>query len=184
MIPENFFLAKSHYALRLLMHPDMEPIRNWRNSQIDVLRQSSHLTQEEQEIYWQKVVLPSYQKNQPEQFLVAFLELGKLIGYGGITHIDWEKGVGEVSFLLCPDEIGTPENYRMKFGSFLELIKTTAFDKLKLVRLFTETYDIRPDHISELEANGFRLENRLKNAVEINGRKVDVLIHGLNTDER
>ncbi|CCB91421.1 putative uncharacterized protein [Waddlia chondrophila 2032/99] len=178
------FENNQDYSLRLLLHQDMEPIRRWRNSQIDILRQSSHLSHQEQEAYWKEVVAPSYQMNHPDQLLVAFLEGSQLIGYGGITHIDWERKEGEVSFLLNPEEIESSKNYRKKFGIFLELIKTAAFDKLNLIRLFTETYDIRPDHISELEARGFQLKKRLTDAIEVRGRKVDALIHEYIADER
>ena len=181
---KDFSQVNGQYSLRPLKFEDMEPIRRWRNAQLDVLRQQKPLSREQQEAYWQNTVAPSYSQSKVEQLLLAFIEAEELIGYGGVTHIDWVEGCGEVSFLLNPKLVANPQEYRKKFGVFLEMIKTVAFDKLGLKRLYTETYDIRPDHISELELRGFRLEKRLSEAVEIQGRLVDSLIHGCKTDER
>jgi hypothetical protein len=44
--------------------------------------------------------------------------------------------------------------------------------------LFTETYDIRPLHISIIESAGFLREGVMHHHVRIDGHPVDSLIHG------
>lgn len=177
-------LSKGAYTVRPLQKDDMEPIRVWRNAQMDILRQERQLSEKDQEIYWKEVLRPSFEQQQPQQVLFAFLEHDDLIGYGGVTHLDWKSKLGEVSFLLNPVYTKNDQKYRVLFKHFLALIKTAAFDKLGLVRLFTETYDIRPSHIAELESSGFNLEKRIENAVEIENKQVDSLIHGCEANER
>ena len=61
---------------------------------------------------------------------------------------------------------------------FIRLIKKVLFEDLNFNRIFTETYDIRPHHISILEKNGFQLEGRMREHIQINNKFVDSLIHG------
>jgi RimJ/RimL family protein N-acetyltransferase len=174
---------EGEYHLRPLDLQDMEPVRQWRNEQIDILRQQAPLTKEEQVGYWNTVIIPSFSQSRPEQLLFAYLKEEDLIGYGGITHIDWDKREGELSFLLDPAYTTDPSSYRSRFGTFLQLIKRIAFEQIKLSRVFTETYDVRPDHVAELESKGFLFERRLDQHVELHGRLVDSLIHGCISNE-
>lgn len=177
-------LSRGNYSLRPINKEDMESIRVWRNAQMKVLRQDTPLSVSDQERYWTETLLPSFDDLEPSQVLFGFLEDDRLIGYGGITHIDWRKKAGEVSFLLDPVFQNDEDAYRSRFREFLSLIKTAAFDNLGLFRLFTETYDIRPGHIAELETSGFIFEKRNKDSVEIGNKKVDSLIHGCEAHER
>lgn len=72
-----------------------------------------------------------------------------------------------------------PDAYREAFNVFLDMMKEFAFQAVKLNRIYTETYDIRPDHIGILENNGFVLERRMREQVKIQGKFVDSLIHGI-----
>lgn len=166
------------FSLRPLIQEDLEPIRQWRNEQISVLRQTRPLTKEDQANYWNHVLVPSFTHSHPDQILFAFLKGKKLIGYGGITHIDWQQRAGELSFLLNSCYTKNQIEYNRYFGRFLELIKQVALDSINMKRLFTETYNVRPGHIQELENHGFRYEKRISHAVNIEGRPVDSLIHG------
>ncbi len=60
----------------------------------------------------------------------------------------------------------------------LALLAEVAFRSLELNRLHTETYDIRPSHISVLEASGFQQEGRMREHVVIAGKPTDALLHG------
>lgn len=184
MTHREITLSQGKHAIRPLQKKDMESIRLWRNAQMEVLRQEKLLSEKDQENYWREVLLPSFEHPKPQQVLFAFLENERLIGYGGVTHLDWTSKVGEVSFLLDPIFIENDQEYRIRFKHFLVLIKTAAFDKLGLVRLFTETYDIRPSHIAELESSGFHFEKRMRNSIEIKEKRVDSLIHGCHANER
>ena len=165
------------YTLVSLRKQDMENIRQWRNAQMDVLRQDKVLSPEDQRRYYAEVVVPSFTQPEPHIVLVSFLKNGECIGYGGLTNIDWQTKRAEVSFLLDSSRVNDTVKYMEEFGIFLELIKELAFKDTGLDRLFTETYDIRPHHVSALEARGFVLTGRLRNRVSIKGRMVDSLLH-------
>lgn len=169
---------KGGYVLSPLREMDIYDIKTWRNEQIDLLRQKVVLTDQDQAEYYRSRVVPGFTELKPEMVLFSFLEHDRCIGYGGLVHIDWENKRAEVSFLLQTQRVRDSEQYRTEFSTFLHLMKEVAFTELPLNRIFTETYDIRPGHVSVLEQNGFVLEGRLRQHVFIRGRFVDSLIHG------
>jgi RimJ/RimL family protein N-acetyltransferase len=175
-----------HDAYRLvpIRYEDREPIRAWRNAQLDVLRQATPLSAEQQESYFQRVVLPLFEQEKPAQFLFSLLHEDKLIAYGGLVHISWTDLRAEVSFLVEPTRAAEPAIYRQDFLAHLRLLGQVAFEGLKFNRLFTETYDIRPAHIAILEEAGFQLEGRLRQHVQLApGTFTYSLMHGqLATD--
>lgn len=166
------------YQLCPVRQEDIMMIKDWRNIQIDVLRQKQLLTEEMQRRYFETVVWPSFELEQPSQLLFSLLQRGTCIGYGGIVHINWEDRRGEVSFLLNPIRVTDSIMYRQDFLSYLRLIKQVAYKGLGLNRLFTETFDIRPFHISILEEAGFCPEGCMKQHVCLNGAFVDSVLHG------
>jgi len=157
---------------------DMLCIKTWRNAQMAVLRQKRVITDDEQQSYWLNVLKPSFELKQPHQILFSYLQGDVCIGYGGMTYIDWDSKQAEVSFLLNPLHKRDPTEYEIKFLTFLALITKVAFEEFKFNRLFTETFDIRPHHIAVLEKFGFKLEEKIKAHVNIEGHFVDSLIHG------
>ena len=171
-------IARHNRAVRTIAPADIEPVRQWRNAQMAVLRQQHEISPAEQVAYFERQIWPTLADPQPHNLLVAYLLDGQLIGYGGLVHIAWDHRRAEVSFLLDPVRTHDLAGYRSDFLAFLQLMKTLAFDDLKLQRLFTETYATRQHHISVLEAADFRLEGRLRQHVRIDGQPVDSLIHG------
>ena len=162
-------------TIRPIHADDIEAIRQWRNQQLDVLRQSKPITPEEQERYFATHVWPFVNEPHPPQVLVSCFDGGRHIGYGGLVHIAWEHKRAEVSFLLDP---ARAESYCADFAAFLRLIRNLAFGTLGLQRLFTETYAMRKEHMAVLEAEGFEREGVLHRHVLIDGRPVDSIIHG------
>ena len=171
-------LTSGVFAISTIQDRQIEPIRLWRNAQLDVLRQTGLLTTDEQVRYYDTVVWPTLSLAEPPNILLSFFEEGKPIGYGGLVHIAWRDRRAELSFLLDPEVATEPIKYANCFGVFLRLIKVLAFDDLNLLRLCTETFAMRHHHIAVLEANGFHLEGRLRNHVVVHGVQVDSLIHG------
>ena len=165
-------------TLRPIHADDIEAIRQWRNAQLEVLRQSKPITREEQERYFATHVWKSMMSAHPPQILVSCFEGNRHIGYGGLVHIAWEHKRAEVSFLLDPHRAADPSLYRRDFSTFLRLIGELAFRKRGLARLFTETYASRTAHIAILEESGFAREGVLRHHVWIGGRPVDSIIHG------
>ena len=62
---------------------------------------------------------------------------------------------------------------------FLKLIKQLSFEYLKFVKLYTETYDIRDNHIKILEAHEFILTSTLIKNKPIRKEQINVLFHSL-----
>lgn len=173
------FIA-DNLVLRAVEPGDIEAIRIWRNSQMDILRQATEIAPEEQALYFSTQVWPEKPKLQPAQVLFAIERGGNLIGYGGLVHISWVYKRAEVSFLLDPGLDGQPDERSSIFSLFLKLLKRFAFEKLGLERLTTETYVLRPWVTSVLEQNGFIFEGRLRKHVVVQGRRTDAVLHGCN----
>lgn len=169
--------AKGDYTLVPFREEDLFLIMDWRNAQMAILRQKTPLTHEEQETYYNDVILPSGNEEHPKQILFSILLKGKCIGYGGLVHIDWGANEAEVSFLVDSVRKEGSPHYVSDFKAFLQMIKVAAFGDLGLDTLMTETYDVRPVHIATLESEGFVEERRIKEGKEINGVKIDSIIH-------
>lgn len=181
-LPKNTYSTHS-YNLVSLRKQDISMIKEWRNAQLEVLRQKNLLTDQDQENYYNNVIFPTYQQRFPHQILFSILQNNLCIGYGGLVHISWEDKRAEISFLADNIRASNLDIYQKDFKNFLTIIKQIAFDELEMNRLFLETYDIRKNHIRIIENSGFVLEGRLKEHVIIDGKKVDSLIHGMVKDE-
>lgn len=176
---ETDFNKYSGYSIIPIREIDMELIRQWRNEQIEILRQKTPITAHEQRRYFKEFIKPSFNEKKPDQILFSYLLNKGLIGYGGLTNIDWESKRAEISFILDPKRTRNKNLYRKEFSSFFKLIKQVAFNHLSFHKLYVETFDIRSLQVSFLEESGFVLEGRLKDHVLINKTYHDSLIHGL-----
>jgi RimJ/RimL family protein N-acetyltransferase len=172
---EVFFTFRE-YSICSIREQDIMLIKDWRNLQIDILRQQSHISIDEQINYFNTYIWPTFALKQPKQILMSFICKNKLIGYGGLVHISWEDKRCELSFLLNPERHESLQ-YDADFSAFITLMKVMAFKDLNFHRIFTETFNIRDWHISILEKNGFVREGVLKDHVIINGQYVDSIIH-------
>lgn len=159
---------------------DIQTLRRWRNEQIEVLRQARAITADEQESWYEHVVVPTHASAAPEFLLVSILDAeDRFIGYGGLTHIDWENRRAEVSFLMATERAGDSEVYARDMGAFLTFLRRWAFEELDLHRLFSETYAFRRAHVELMEKAGFVLEGRMREHVRGPESFVDSLIHGM-----
>jgi RimJ/RimL family protein N-acetyltransferase len=167
--------ADSRYQLRPIHWDDRDAIRQWRNAQIDVLRQVNPLSASEQDTYFSKIVLPQLTQEQPEQILFAFLEDSQLVGYGGFVHIVWSDRCAEVSFLTDLKR-SKQHVFSEEWSEYLQLLVLLA-QKIGFNKLTTETYSIRPELIKILENFGFTQEGLLRDHHLINGSPVDSFFH-------
>ena len=165
------------YCLVPFMEQEMELIRKWRNEQIDYLRQNKPLTKDEQSKYYHQVIKKSFYEKKPEMILFSFILKNSCIGYGGFVHIDWNLKKAELSFVLNTNRTEKLETYKKEFSIFLKIILNIGFKQILFNKIFTETFDIRPNTILVLEKAGFVLENRLLSKNYINGLYVDSLFH-------
>jgi len=171
-------LASGELALRAVEPGDIEVIRQWRNAQMDVLRQTAPISPEGQARYFAAHVWPEKPKPEPNQILLAIERSGDLIGYGGLVHISWANRRAELSFLLASEFERLSDTRAAVFTAFLGLVRELAFADLGLNRVFTETFAHRTRHIASLEAAGFRKEGSLREHVVVDGVKTDALVHG------
>jgi RimJ/RimL family protein N-acetyltransferase len=158
-LQKNLFV-EGLYKLLPIRYEDIFLIREWRNEQMDVLRQDKLLTTEDQELYYQEFIMPTFSQPKPKLILFSFLYQDACIGYGGLTHIEWDNRRAEVSFLLATERARNAEIYQKEFRIFLLLLKKIAFEDLRFHELFTETFDMRPKHIAILEDEGFNFQKR------------------------
>jgi RimJ/RimL family protein N-acetyltransferase len=171
--------SKGKYSIVPIRMEDRYAIMQWRNDQIFHLRQNVLLTKEDQDNYFDTVITRLFNQDKPKMILVSYLKNDVCIGYGGLTNIEWESKRGELSFLLDPLHAQYDEIYEKEFSAFIELIKQMVLDDLGFNRIFSETFDLRPLHISILEKSGFILEGRMRQHVLKEGKLVDSLIHGI-----
>lgn len=154
---------------------DRHMIREWRNEQMFHLRQSKLLSKEDQDNYFNTTIKSLFSQEQPNQILFSYLENNKLIGYGGLVHINWIDKNAEVSFLTKTDIKG--KVYEISMINFMGLLDQVAFNELNFHKLFTYAFDVRPDIYETLEKSGFQKEGTLKEHCNFNGDFIDVLIH-------
>ena len=188
MMPIYTCLSKNHYIyepyeLIPLRRDDMPNIKNWRNTQLDVLRQLRPLTDADQKHYFESVILPLFQMKYPGQILFSFLKNGTCIGYGGLVYVSWAHQRAELSFLLDTARISDDICYQADFLAFLNMISTVVFKDLNFNRIFTETFSFRRFHISVLESFGFVKEGVMREHIVINNSVMDSVIHGYIKDD-
>lgn len=152
-------------------------IREWRNNQINILRQDKLISKDQQIDYFNKKVFSLYESDLPEQILFNCFYEDQFIGYGGIVHISYEHKIGEISFLLNPS-ILPGEYYESIFHLFLTLMNHIAFEELSLNKLFTETFSSRMEHVPMLEKAGYEREGVRRSHLIINGKTADIYLHG------
>ena len=167
--------AKGEFALVPLRAEDRFDIMKWRNEQIYHLRQAKPLTIADQDHYFENVVAKLFEQEQPNQILFSFLEHGVCIGYGGLVHINWIDKNAEVSFIMntAHEAKSFAENWRVYLG----LIEELAFNDLKLHKIYTYAFDLRPHLYPVLESCGFLREAELADHCFFEGEYKKVLIH-------
>lgn len=164
--------------LRKLTFEDLLLIKDWRNEQIDVLRQNKKLTNNDQLNYWNKI------KNSDREKLFAIDGRdGNLVGYGGFVNLNKEYKKAEISFLLKSEIKENSNQFTVIFSETLKFLVEYGFKKLDLNRIFTETYEFRQVVISILEKLNFKKEGVLRENVFKNGKYFDSIIQSMLCDD-
>ena len=171
------------YKIVPLRKVDIQKIRIWRNEQMDVLRQNILISEAAQINYYVDHIIPMFKSQTPKQILFSYLHKGICIGYGGLTNINWDTQVSELSFLVETSRSKDEKTYNSDLTAFLDLIISVTFNELHMTRLFTETYAFRIKHITILENSGFVRENTLSSHVKMGGKYYDSYIHSIIKDK-
>ena len=124
-LDKNIF-SNGDYSLIPIRDDDKYDILNWRNSQLDILRQQNPLTKEQQENYFKTTVAGLFDQEQPEQILWSFLVNGQLIGYGGLVHINWTNKTAEISFLTETSRNQSKDIFISDWINYLSLVNEIA----------------------------------------------------------
>lgn len=187
VFPENYKILQKNtfktgdFELVPIRFEDRYQIMYWRNEQVYHLRQQKQLGVDDQDRYFNQAVSGLFTSESPEQLLFSFLENGILAGYGGLVHINWADKNAEVSFLMDTKKESTCfEKYWL---TYLSLLKSIAFNELKLHKIFTYAFDVRPHLYPVLEKAGFEKEAVLKEHCRFDGVWKDVVIHALFNPE-
>ena len=135
--------TEGDFSIVPIRFEDRLDIMTWRNEQIYHLRQTKPLTEDDQNNYFKNVVSKLFDQEQPDQILFSFLKNGECIGYGGLVHINWVDKNAEISFIM--DTELEKKKFEMIWSIYLSLIDEVAFYELKLHKVSTYAYDLRPN---------------------------------------
>src|SRR5690554_957396 len=163
------------YSLVPIRRDDRFAIMKWRNEQIYHLRQPKPLTEEDQNLYFDEVVANLFTQDYPSDMLFSYLEGERCIGYGGLVHINWTDKNAEISFIM--DTSLEQEYFQFHWSIYLSLIEEVAFNELRLHKIFTFAFDLRPQLYPILESLGYRKEAVLTDHCQFEGNFKDVVIH-------
>lgn len=167
--------TSGNYSLVPIRMEDRFDIMKWRNEQIYHLRQSKPLTKEEQDCFFDTVIKRLFASDKPDQLLFSYLENNHCIGYGGLVHINWVDKNAEVSFIM--DTQLEKNEFHKHWGIYLDLLNQIAFEELKLHKIYTYAFDLRPHLYKAIEAKGFVKDAILSEHCLCNGEYKDVVIH-------
>ena len=178
----NFYKALNNQVFNLktfslvpIRYQDRYDIMRWRNEQIYHLRQNKPLSKEEQDSYFVNIINPTFNEKEPKQVLFSFLEKNVCIGYGGLVHINWKDSRAEISFLINTSL--EQNSFNFLWDNYLKLIEIVAFEELKLHKIYTYAFDLRPNLYEVLEINNYCKEAILKEHTFFNGKFINVVIH-------
>ena len=177
-LPQRIYQL-GNYRLEAVQLEHIEKIRQWRNEQIDVLRQNKPISKEKQFEYFNNHVWPEMDRVRPNKILLSIKLYDELIGYGGLVNISWTNLRGEISFLLDTKRKNNYKTYHKDMKQFFTMIKEISFNQLSFNRLFTETFDFREKHIKILEEIGLINEGRLRKQIKYNNNFYDSIIHSI-----
>lgn len=132
--------------LRILSLEDCEQVRLWRNQSMESLRTPYELTREMQAKFYGDVIC---NPDSPHRYwgIWKFVPLQQItftgspppIGYGGITNIQWENRIGEISLLIDPTM--RDKGYGKEA---VRLLLDKAFNYLNLQTVCGEVYTCNP----------------------------------------
>lgn len=163
------------YQLVPIRDEDKYLILKWRNEQLYHLRQAKPLSTEDQEIYFKYTISNLFEQEKPNQILFSYLENGICIGYGGLVHINWIDRHAEISFIINTELEKT--FFEFHWITYLSLIEQVAFNEMKMHKIFTFAFDLRPHLFQAVGKAGFQKEAVLKEHCCFEGKFIDAIIH-------
>ena len=170
----NIYISDD-FHLEPIRDEDKFEIMTIRNEQIYHLRQAKLLTKEDQENYFSNIVSKLFEQDFPNQLLFSFFYKNEFIGYGGLVHINWIDKNAEVSFVMKTKL--EKDFFSFYWSNYLKLIEKVAFEEMKLHKIFTYAFDLRPHLYEILIENNYKFEARFIEHCFFKNKYIDVLIH-------
>lgn len=172
---KNNIFQQGNIKLVPIRYEDRFDIMKWRNEQMYHLRQAQPLTKTSQENYFKEVVSKLFEQEKPSQILFSYLQDDICIGYGGLVHINWIDKNAELSFIMNTE---LEQNYfDSHWSNYIALIEKVAFEELKLHKINTYAFDLRPHLYRVFEENGFYKEAELEEHCFFDNKFINVIIH-------
>jgi len=173
----DYIFEENNRTLGPIRKQNLIKLMEFRNQQMDILRQSRPLTEEDQKKWFEKISKDDSQVMF--EILLKEKNQEKFIGVCGLTYIDYLHRRAELSFIDDPIRAKDKETYKDDFLAIIKMLCSYGFEKLNLNKIFTETYEFRDYHIKVLESFGFKFEGKLREHVFINDRFYDSLFHSI-----
>lgn len=122
-----------------------ERVRIWRNNEMECWRTSFMLTMDMQEDFYKRCS----DRNSPHRYWAIVRTMNDkiqgvvpetgFIGMGGITYIQWENRIGEISLIIDPERRGSGDGEKA-----VDLLLDQAYNHLNLQTVFGEAYMSNP----------------------------------------
>lgn len=119
---------------------DLEQVRAWRNKPFEdgtgrTLRTPYMNTSEMQARFYDKVIC---NRQSNSRYWSVYCQ-DKFIGFPGLTGIEWENGLAEISLVVNPDE------QQKGFGAeIVRMVLEEAFGNMGLKTIYGECYECNP----------------------------------------
>ena len=114
---------------------DLEEVRLWRNQSLETLRTPYRLTKEMQGVFYEKVVCD---RNANSRWWSVYTG-NTLVAFTGLTGIEWENGLAEISLIVRPGVRGSGYGKRI-----VEMVLDEAFGNMGLKTVYGECYVNNP----------------------------------------
>lgn len=115
-------------------------VRWWRNDCMETLRTPYLLTEEMQEEFYRDVCC---NRDSPHRYYAIYDDSGAFVGMGGLTFIQWENRLAEISLILDPEDRG-----RGLGEQAVDMLLAEAFDGMGLKTVTAECYESNQSGIS------------------------------------
>ena len=124
--------------LELPTWEDCQQVRLWRNQAMSTLRTSHQLTEEIQRKFYDDVICNPGSPHRYWSVIIKDQE-PSLMGFGGITNIQWENRLGEISLIIAPSLRGKGVGEKA-----VDLLLDKAFNYMNLQTVCGECYYCNP----------------------------------------
>lgn len=130
--------GKEPLHLAALSEEQCEFAREWRNAAVETLRTPFLLTHEMQRDFYRTVICD---RRAPHRYWAAIhpVNVPRFVGMGGMTNIQWESGLAEISLILNPKLLG--QGYGR---ATVDLLLDEAFSRMRLLTVVGECYECNP----------------------------------------